>query len=81
MSSSARRGKRAERREKREERREKRERIQWVTRPSEGRGKRAEKREKRDERREQTSTTKISRSKDAMVRSQGGGMVQKGFGP
>ena len=46
-------------------------------------GPRAEGREQRKERREkrETSTTKISRSKDAMVRSQNGGMVQKRVGP
>ena len=41
-----------------------------------GREQRKERREKRE-----TSTTKISRSKDAMVRSQNGGMVQKRVGP
>ena len=54
------------------------------------RGKREESREKREERRgksaersekRETSTTKISRLKYAMVRSQNGGMVQKRVGP
>ena len=53
-------------------------------------GKRDESREKREERRgksaersekRETSTTKISRLKYAMVRSQNGGMVQKRVGP
>ena len=39
-----------------------------------------EKREERSEKRE-TSTIKMRGSKDAMVRSQNGGMVQKRFGP
>ena len=47
------------------------------------REKRQESREKREERREkrETSTTKISRLKYAMARSQNGGMVQNMFGP
>ena len=54
------------------------------------RGKREESREKREERRgksaersekRETSTIKMRGSKDAMVRSQNGGMVQKRFGP
>ena len=49
----------------------------------ESREKRAEKREKREERSEkkETSTIKMRGSKEAMVRSQNGGMVQKRFGP
>ena len=45
--------------------------------------KREEGREQREERREkrETCTTKIRRSKDAIVRSQNGGTVQKRFGP
>ena len=54
-------------REKREESREKRE---------ERRGKREERSEKRE-----TNTIKIRGSKDAMVRSQNGGMAQKRVGP
>ena len=54
-------------REKREESRERRE---------ERRGKSAERSEKRE-----TSTIKMRVSKDAMVRSQKGGVVQKMFGP
>ena len=50
---------------------------------SERRGKRDERREKREESREkrETSTIKKRGSKDAMVRSQNGGMAQKRFGP
>ena len=47
---------------------------------SERRGKRAERREERSEKRE-TNTIKIRGSKDAMVRSQNGGMAQKRVGP
>ncbi len=54
-------------REKREESREKREAR---------RGKRAERSEKRE-----TITIKMRGSKDAMVRSQNGGMAQKRVGP
>ena len=45
--------------------------------------KREESREKREERSEkrETSTIKIRGSKDAMVRSQNGGMAQKRVGP
>ena len=47
------------------------------------REKREESREKREERSEkrETSTIKIRGSKDAMVRSQNGGMAQKRVGP
>ena len=47
------------------------------------REKREESREKREERSEkrETSTIKTRGSKDAMVRSQNGGMVQKRVGP
>ena len=62
--------KRAAAREEGREQREKREEGR------EQRGKSAERSEKRE-----TSTTKISRLKYAMVRSQNGGMVQKRFGP
>jgi len=57
---------------------------------SERRGKRAERREEREERREkrearsekrETITINIRGSKDAMVRSQNGGMAQKRVGP
>ena len=62
--------KRDERREKREERREKREERR------EKREARREKREERSEKRE-TSTIKMRGWKDAKVRSQKGGMVNK----
>ena len=49
----------------------------------ERRGKRAERREKREERSEkrETNTIKMRGSKDAMVRSQNGGMARKRVGP
>ena len=58
-------------------------RVDDSTHGIESRDKREERREKREERSEkrETSTIKMRGSKDAMVRSQKGGMVQKRFGP
>ena len=67
MNSSERREKGDERREKRDERRETRE-------------ERREKTQERGEKRE-TGTIKMRGSKDAMVRSQLGGMARRRVGP
>ena len=50
--------------------------VQKMFGPQEGRGRSAERSEKRE-----TNTMKMRGSKEAMVRSQNGGMVQKRFGP
>ena len=57
--------------------------VKWNLRNEQQREKKEESREKREERSEETETNtiKMRGSKDAMVRSQNGGMAQKRVGP